>query len=397
MKSACPHCFTRLGVDEVVYRCTSDRCSPEPDPEASRLAGHEVKITRYYRWVVSEQMPSLPTMIPCRACDSACTQEICPICHRDLPPRWRDREVFTIAVTGARGAGKSVYIAVAVEMLIRYTKTRGWTLGAETTGTQEVYSDKYYRPLFKENKVMDGTPPISGGGAYQQDPLIWTVSGLPGGSLAIVMRDVAGEDLERAAGAQASFSFFDQADLLVFLFDPLMLDTVRQVLSGVIPDVDENRLGDKPGEVLPKVLGQAVSGSTSLALVISKFDAMQQLPLASNPLAAVFANPAAHFNQDETMRRAKLPPSQAAVLHAEDCVFLDAEVRSLFERINEKTVTAFADQAVQSGKIRQVQHFVASAVGESPQHKELLAARGISPFRVLDPILWGLATKGIEI
>lgn len=89
--------------------------------------------------------------------------------------------------------------------------------------------------------------------------------------------------------------------------------------------------------------------------------------------------------------------SQAAVESEGISLLLDTEVRSLFERINEKTVTAFADQAVQGGKIRQVQHFVVSAVGESPQHRDKLAERGISPFRVLDPILWGMATKGIEI
>ena len=44
-----------------------------------------------------------------------CTQEVCPACHRDLPEQWRNRRVFTMAMAGARGSGKSVYIAVAVE------------------------------------------------------------------------------------------------------------------------------------------------------------------------------------------------------------------------------------------------------------------------------------------
>ncbi|WP_229116747.1 hypothetical protein [Actinomyces bovis] len=301
-----------------------------------------------------------------------------------------------MAVTGARGAGKSVYIAVAVEMLSRYAKVRGWTVSPETTGTQEVYAERYYKPLFKENKVMDGTPPLSGGGAYQRDPMIWTVAGLPEGPLEIVMRDAAGEDLEKLAGARPDYSFIDRADLAIFLFDPMLLDSVSQVLTGIIPDVDDTRLGDKPSEVLPKVLAQTHSGVTNFALVISKFDAMQQLPQAKNPLAAVFANPAAHFNQDATMQRAALPPAQAAVEFEADSVFLDAEVRSMFERINERSVTLFADQALHDRRIAQLRHFVSSAVGECPIHANQLTERGISPFRVLDPILWGLGLKGIQ-
>lgn len=398
MKSACPYCFTRLGQDEVVYRCTSGGCSPEPDLVASEMAGWEVPTTNMYRQVRTEQMDFLPTAIPCRACSAPCSQEVCPTCHRDLPARWRDNNVFTLAVLGGRGCGKSVYIAVAVETLTRYVQSRGWTISAETTGTHDVYSSRYYAPLFKENKAMDSTPNMETGGAYQRDPLIWSVGGGPVSNLHIIMRDVAGEDVEkRMAGTPKEFSFIDRADLVVFLFDPLMLESVRQVLSGVIPDVDPERMGARPGDVLPRVLDQTVSGSANLALVISKFDSLQQMPQSKSPLAAVFANPAAHFNQDVTMRRTQMSPEQAWSDFEADSEFLDAEVRALFDLIHEETVTLIADQAVQAGRVRQVRHFAVSAVGESPLHKDQLTERGISPFRVLDPILWGLAAKGIRL
>ena len=396
MNSACPYCFTRLGREEVVYRCTSGRCQPAPDPQATALAGYEVVTTRMYRQVLSETVKTLPADLPCGLCGGTCTQEVCPACHRDLPEQWRNRRVFTMAMAGARGSGKSVYIAVAVETLIRYAQARGRTVGPETTGTQEVYSSRYYKPLYQENKVVEGTPPIAAGGAYQRDPLIWSVVGGPE-RLSIVMRDLSGEDVEKLAGVRPNFSFIDRADLVVFLFDPLMLESVRQVLAGVIPDVDAHRLGARPGEVLPRVLGQTGSGAARLALVISKFDSLHQLPRVSDSRAAILANPAAHFNQDATMRRTALAPDLAAAQFEADSRFLDAEVRALFDRINEESVTLVADQAARDGRIAAVRHFAVSAVGESPLHANQLTQRGISPFRVLDPILWGLSAKGVEL
>ena len=395
MNSACPYCFTRLG-HEVVYRCTSGRCQPAPDPQATALAGYEVATTRMYRQVLSETAKTPPAALQCRQCGGACGQEVCPACHRDLPAQWRDRQVFTMALAGARGSGKSVYIAVAVETLIRYAQARGRFINAETTGTQEVYSSRYYEPLYQENKVMEGTPPIAAGGAYQRDPLIWSVSGGPR-RLSIVMRDLSGEDVEKLAGVRPDFSFIDRADLVVFLFDPLMLESVRQVLAGVIPDVDAHRLGARPGEVLPRILAQTGSGTARLALVISKFDSLHQLPRVSDSRAAILANPAAHFNQDATMQRAALPPDRAAAQFEADSRFLDAEVRALFDCIDEKSVTLVADQVARDGRIAAVRHFAVSAVGESPRHPDQLTQRGISPFRVLDPILWGLRAKGVEL
>lgn len=386
MNSACPYCFTRLGREEVVYRCTSGRCHPAPDPQATALAGYEVATTRMYRQVLSETVKTLPADLPCGLCGGTCTQEVCPACHRDLPEQWRNRRVFTMAMAGARGSGKSVYIAVAVETLIRYAQARGRTVGPETTGTQEVYASRYYKPLYRENKVVEGTPPIAAGGAYQRDPLIWSVVGGPE-RLSIVMRDLSGEDVEKLAGVRQDFSFIDRADLVVFLFDPLMLESVRQVLAGVIPDVDAHRLGARPGEVLPRILAQTGSGTARLALVISKFDSLHQLPRVSDSRAAILANPAAHFNQDATMRRTVLAPDRAAAEFEEDSRFLDAEVRALFDRINEESVTLVADQAARDGRIAAVRHFAVSAVGESPRHPDQLTQRGISPFRVLDPIL----------
>ncbi|NDR53418.1 hypothetical protein [Actinomyces sp. 565] len=392
--STCPYCYSAIPGGEITVRCTG-QCQPVPDPQGTALAGYETRTTPFYRIVQNEDEP-VRTTVPCRRCGQPCQQRICNVCHRDLPPGWEDARVFTMTLVGARGSGKSVYIAVAVDLLRRYAQSRGCTMTPTTTGTYEVYSQRYYKPLFKENVVMEGTPPIAGGGAYQQDPLIWEFRGNDIERFYIVMRDVAGEDIEKVVGKPLHFSFMDRADLVVFLFDPLMLDSVRQVLAGIIPEIDRNRLGDMPGEVLPKVLLQLSSGSARLALTISKFDSLHKMTDADSALTPLLANPAAHFNRDDTMLRARQDIDSAMTAFENDVVFLDAEVRSLFNRIGDDSVTLSADSAQQNGALAEVRHFAVSAVGESPQHADQLTERGISPFRVLDPILWGLHRVGLR-
>ena len=396
MTASCPYCFTPVEADRIGFRCVG-ACIPRPDVQASFYAGKSLAVPPVYCMIRNDRTKQLPTYVVCRRCGARTAQEVCLVCHRDLPPRWRQARTFTMTVTGARDTGKSVYIAVVVQMLLRYAQQRSCTVMAYTQGTQDVYGNDYYEPLYHRNVVMEGTPSMTGGGAYQEDPLIWEIAGGDGGRFYLVMRDIAGEDLERLTGREGAFSFIDRADLVLFLFDPLMLDAVRKVLSGLIPDLDTNRKGVRPGEVLPKILAQMSSGGSRLALTICKFDALQQLPRANSKMAPVLANPAAHFNWDDTMVRARTPSSKQRVrAPEEDGAFLDAEVCSMLRYLGEDAVTLQAVQAVRNRKIAALRHFVVSSLGETPQHREKLTERGISPFRVLDPILWGLSQARVE-
>ena len=94
-------------------------------------------------------------------------------------------------------------------------------------------------------------------------------------------------------------------------------------------------------------------------------------------------------------RRARARSAAAARVLEADSAFLDAEVRSIFGYMGEDAVTLLADQAVGDGKIASMRHFAVSSLGETPQHRERLTERGISPFRVLDPILWGFSRSGV--
>lgn len=388
--TACPYCFTDLAATSAAFRCIGS-CSPEPDSWATAYSGKERLLPPVTIMAPDPVSGRLPTSVTCMMCGRATSQEACPACHNDLPSGWRGTRTVTVTILGARGSGKSVYIAVAMEILRRYAQQRG-SIVSPLGKTQDLYEKYYYKRLFEENKVLAGTTP------GWDDVLTWKVTGGAGGPFFLVIRDVAGEDVEHlSAERQAKFSFMDRADLVIFLFDPLMLAGVRKVLAGVIPDVDSSRLGDTPAKALPKVLGQIGAGRARLALTISKFDSLHALPQVDNPLAPVLANPSAHFNWDRTMVRAKLAPQQADAELESDTRFLDAELRGLLEEIDHGTVTLLADRAHQEGKFAEVRHFAVSSVGETPSHADKLTERGISPFRVVDPILWGISRAGLSV
>lgn len=400
MTSSCPACFATLFPESARFRCSSGRCVPVHDPEASVLAGSPVSLYPSYPWAPTEQQREIPPGVACARCGGPCTVQACPVCHKDLPPNWREATVFTMAVSGARGAGKSVYIAVLLYALQQYLRRCGRMIRPFTPMTQEVYEERYERPLFRENRAMLGTPPMKAeSGAYQRDSMIWQISD-PQHPVHLVIRDVAGEDIEKFAGNEAPLSYFSRANLVVFLFDSLRLPSMTQILAGIIPPVNQGRLGKSSTEVLPIVLGQLQGGGVDFALAFSKFDAFHELPKADiEQYARVMGNPSARFNRDETMMR-PAGPGRAAESRSwfeQDQTFLDQEIRSLFELIHENTVTMQAEQALRSGRIRGLSHFAVSAVGETPPHDEQLTTRGISPFRVLDPLLWGLYRRGIML
>lgn len=391
--SACPYCFYELRGTVPLLRCTGS-CAPAPDQDRGAVAIHGGKpltVTPLCRPEKDEQGYTRPYAV-CSACHGRTVQEVCPQCHTDLPEGWRRERTLTVAVTGARGSGKSVYIAVFVSMLKRYISRRGAAMDP-VGSTADQYQHAYYERVF-DNKALSGTTPGF------DDVLMWRIKAPAAPQLFLVVRDVAGEDIERlTATRDPAFSFLDHADLLIFLFDPLMLPKVQAKLDGVIATPDASRLGDAPHEALPKVLSQTRSGKASLALVVSKFDSLHRLAQVSgrDELSSALTNPAAHFNWDHTLTRLEWDTQAAQAELDADLAFLDVELRSLMRLLSDESVTVSADRSVEDRVIASVGHFAVSSVGDSAQHSEQLSVRGITPFRVLDPLLWALSRSGYWI
>lgn len=303
----------------------------------------------------------------------------CPTCGAGISPSWYDATTTTIAMAGARATGKSIFIAVMIKQLELLAAARGALLQV-APGTQRVLDEFYVGPLYQERGIMPATVSVVTKDAYQRDPLEFTVMPQTGPPHHIVIRDVAGEDLERDEPDEQALGFFSRADSVFFLFDPLKVPEIADRLRDHLPP---HELGGDPRRVLGTVLRLLGGRAPRLAMILSKFDAMQDLRSieGGGDWARIMANPGAAMVRD---------PGPIAPPNDDDSLLLHAEVRSLLLELDAAMFLSTVERAV--GQYGQLRYFAVSALGGSPDGNRL-NARGIAPFRCLDPLRWALAGR----
>lgn len=310
--------------------------------------------------------------------------EVCPRCHHVLPVGIREFTVTCVAMAGARSTGKSLYVAVLIKQLEQLAERMNQTFGPLDESTRRTFADVYESPLYEERGMMQGTPPSNTLNAYQREPLIFNLGISSGRRHLLVLRDVAGEDLEAAGVESRRLEFFAHADGVFFMFDPLRVQEVRDQLQGLLPE--QARLGGDPKVVLGNVLALVGAGSPKVAVILSKFDAMQALrSVQGTEWSAIMSNPGAAFLRDS--------PGGARAYDDADGELLHEEVRSLLYKLDATTMITAVENPITG---RQLTHrfFAVSALGDSP-NGEQLHRRGIAPFRTLDPLRWLLSGTGV--
>ena len=303
---------------------------------------------------------------------------------RELPPGWAGSGTLCIALAGARASGKSLYIAVLVKLLEQLAESRGKVIRGADESTRERYRENYEEPLFEEMGLMAPTPRMAAEDAYQRDPLIfdlgmWDVGGGPR-KFFLVIRDVAGEDLEVLPDDPETLGFFREADEIIFLFDPLKVPQIRNYLSGLVPD---QSLGGDPVEVLQNILHVLGDSRPQLAVTLSKFDTLQELEqVADSEWCRIMGNYGAAYRRDTGLRFDDV-----------DSSYLNSEIHSMLLKLNAARVVHTLEEAY--APVRgQWRYFATSALGAPPQGAHLHRS-GIAPYRCLDPVMWLLTGRGL--
>lgn len=377
----CPRCFNALLQD--IWSFT--RISPdenEPDEAASAYRGHPVKMGRVLDINATAIPHGYPTIEQASAELGGPAVEVCPICHFELPPRWRWGQATCLAMAGARYTGKTVYIAVMVKQLERRLEQLGMVLDYANVETQTRYREEYERPLFEERGLMRATPSSKLQGSHQLDPLIFHIGQWHNVPQYLVVRDVAGEDLEDPNVSGVQWQFFSAADAVIFLFDPMRVHEVKAILAGLVPT--NQSTGGDPRDVLRTVLRLIDGGAPLLAIVLSKFDALQAMRrVAQHSWGRVMSHAGAAFSRDPGLLRGPYDDVDGRLL--------DAEVRSLLAKLD---AGAMLHTVQAAGRGQGSRYFAVSALGDSPQGNRLHAS-GLSPFRCMDPVRWVLAERGL--
>ncbi|BAF55635.1 TRAFAC clade GTPase domain-containing protein [Corynebacterium glutamicum] len=308
-----------------------------------------------------------------------------------LPDGWQNSGTLTFAMAGDRSSGKSMYIAVIVKLLRKLVVANGGSFLYADEHTRRIYQEKYEKPLFEQMGLLPPTPPASAPDAHQQRPLIFDIStsNHPEQRLFLVFRDVAGEDLqeENFSAREDELAFFQNADRILFLFDPMSVPRIRQMLEGSVPTHEVDT--DGPMVVLRNVL--RVLGPDyrpKISLCMSKFDTMQQLAeVNQDHLHYAGANMVnwqrVMSNFGATFRRDSAPLDSAYDRVAGE--ILDLEIRSMLQCLDATHLLNQFNQPLAGEEAYPFQCFAVSPLGASPEGDRINRS-GIAPFRCLDPL-----------
>lgn len=311
--------------------------------------------------------------------------ERCPRCSVAIPVGWQRGGTTCIVLAGARYTGKSIFIGVMLKQLEQFAAQVGMDLSPATRATELNFEEHYVKPLYTQRGIMKPTPPAALEDAYQREPLAFTLTTRFGRTHHLVIRDVAGEDLENLDDVRAgALGFFRDADFVFFLFDPLQIEDIRMKLRDFIP---AQKSGLPPRAVLNAVLNLTGTEGPRMGVILSKFDAVQILRtvVGAGEWGQIMRNPGAAFFRDRG-------PAAATDVH--DGELLHEEVRSLLLKLEAKPFVAAVELRAGGGRPGGHRFFAVSALGEAPDGEEL-SVRGIAPFRCLDPLRWALADTGI--
>lgn len=302
---------------------------------------------------------------------------------RELPEGWANSMTLCVALAGARASGKSLYVAVLIKLLKQFAEDLGGVVRAADQSTDERYATYYETPFFEEMGLLPSTPPAASSEAYQRDPLIYDLGTWPVGGerrrIFLVIRDVAGEDLENPPADLADLEFFRHAHEVVYLFDPVTVPEIGNLLHGI---VSTDSLGADPAEVLENLLRIIGPARPRMAVTLSKFDTLRSLEKRpESEWSAIMGNYGATFNR-------QLNPPYSG----NDPQLLHDEVHSLLQRLDAQRMLNLLRFEQQEGL--NIRYFATSSLGKPP-HGSHLQRSGIAPFRVLDPLLWLFYDAGV--
>jgi len=312
--------------------------------------------------------------------------DACPVCRFVLPSQWGDGDVTCIVMSGARATGKSLYIAMGIDklerLLLAHANSQLQPLSPEI---EKLFHVNYQKPL-EERGVLDSTPEAARPGAYQRQPLIFDLGSVKGKRQFLVLRDVAGEDMQNLPAQRANFSFFGRADAVLFLFDPLAVPDVRANLAGIIPLPDDE--GHDPVRVMGNVLTLVREGAGGqkpppVGVIVSKFDALEEFrDLQNKPQwSELMSHRGAAFARD--------PSGRSLSYDKADGDLLSAEIRSLILKLGGAGIVAMLENPADRRPV-ECRFFAVSVLGHAPRGKKL-DGRGIAPFRAVDPLKWALS------
>lgn len=356
----CPYCYGKHDIStsplECSYQLKGDRkaCVANMSKDASGM-------------VIDKNR------IKCMKCTAARKVVKCEVTKEEIPSDYLQNESLSIALLGAQGVGKSIYIGVLInEIKKKMTASFNCTLSmCSSERSNKDYINKYYKPLFEEDILVQATD------VGELKPLIFPLRFLDKKNhitnvAALSFYDTAGENLDSTAHMVINNKYIPNADGIILLLDPLQVPAIREKLNGKIPLPQQST---DVVEVLSRVVQNIrdvknVKGQikTPLALAFTKIDALEKFDILKEDSCLK--------EESEHLRR--------GVFVQSDFESVNIEMQDLLENWLD------AELVQQVKQFENYAFFGLTALGNVPNSNFTLSSK-VAPRRVLDPLLWILA------
>jgi ABC-type dipeptide/oligopeptide/nickel transport system ATPase component len=384
-RTACPFCFEKIDSSRLAYQCSgrgNKQCEKEPDEVWRELTG-ATRLT-YHTFV--PQPGKQPT---CDKCGALAKRRACPTCHTALPIDFVDSKSPMIGLAGSKGSGKTVLMTVLIKHLREVVGRRyGADIRIATDnpdGHQGLsdYQANRETPLYTERTLPTGTSQLGSSGRERAMPVVlrWRQesSGRFGNSVKSTMLsfvDSAGEDLNDVE-TTFTLKYLSSCDSLIIALDPFALPGARARLS--LPEAATQVADDTPLAVIDHISEMLKTEhgvkkkkriGVPVAIVFTKIDAFYPTLDTQNPVMASTPEVPAYDNTD------------GQAVHEHMMALLDEWGADDIDRFMRLTYSDY-------------RYFAVSALGAEPDYGlGQVAAGGVRPHRVEDPVLWLLSKGG---
>ncbi len=381
----CPFCFEQIDSSRLWYQCLgrgNTECKKEVDEARKRL-------TKSARETYPTFAPPEKVTGParCPECGGKTNLRACPECRTALPSDFADSKSPMIGLVGSKGSGKTVLMTVLVKHLKDVVGKRydaAVRLATDNPDGHQGLSDYQANreaPLYKERVLPPTTDQMEKRGHAAPLLLRWQqeTSRLGRASVRSTLLsfiDTAGEDLNDVSSA-LTLKYLSVCDGLIVVLDPFALPGARARLN--LPNAAINADDDAPLDVVNHItellkvehnVKRRRKIALPVAVVFTKIDAFFPALDRGNPLmAATPAVAAYHSGDGQTVHEHML-----ALLHEWNAEDIDTHMRLNYT---------------------DYRYFGVSALGAEPNYEtNEVAAGGVRPHRVEDPVLWLLSKAG---
>ncbi len=381
----CPHCFRKIRTVDVHYACDCGFCFKPAHSLAVRLG-----------------LASLPTMLEpspeqvqresssrqrCKIFPTGhrCSSKRCPYkdCASHLPTDITQLSDFSIAIIGAKGTGKSHYVACLIERLSELSIYNKWHLQAATEESTRLYTENYRKPLYQDLKTLEQT------NRGVPRPLVFQLR-IGGKTIMLTFLDAAGEHFDSVEDMSNYTRYLWQASGIICLVDPLQFPAVRIAK-------EEYASHAKIPLHLPTVASSPAEILTRLETMLMRSSSMKKSGKISIPLAVAFSkSDAMQAQRVEDIGYLFDPHHEMASPSPHMGKYSKRESLAINDYLQDWLCEVDVDESALIGPLRsfsKTRFFSMSSLGSAFQSQGTLFYPP-RPLRVEDPILWILNHYG---